>query len=989
MSDHSDLPFKAEYAKSGRAACKACKENISQNALRLAVMVQSPHFDGKMPNWFHYKCFWKRARPETEDEFHGFHTLRWDDQQKIKEKIAAASEDGGDVKGMVNVYNDYCAEYAKSSRSTCRGCEQKILKDLVRVSKKDYESQRSKMYGPQDLWYHLDCFVEKRDELGFRADLITERITGFGKLKQEDKDELLEKLGKGETKKRKVVDEKGAAGGKKVKKEETEEEKQLKEQSKLIWKCRDELKLHVANEAMKLMLQLNKQEIPSGETKLLDAMSDCLTFGALDPCPECKGGQLVYTPEGYKCTGNMTEWTKCMHITKKPSRRAFKVPPEFHDVDFLKACKYVKRERAFPTVTISAHVGPVSSSLDAVDGPSTSRPLEDLKFVIIVKAKGSQLTKDVQALGGAVVSKPDGKTAACISTKGEVDKLGKAMKDVKAADVQVVPEDFLTKLKGGASVAELITTLNIAPWGGEVDKRIGKRPVKSAPKSGMTKKDEERFTKSVPSTVKMTVKGGAAVDPESGLAETTHVLKEKGGDLYTAVLGLVDVARGTNSFYKLQALEGDSAKSYWLFRAWGRVGTTVGGNKVERCGSKASVIDKFKELYLDKTGNQWEARGDFKKKPNKFYPLEIDYGQEDESVKKLTVSGSKSKLAKSVQDLICLIFDVDQMKKAMMEFEIDMKKMPLGKLSKRQIESAYKVLTELQNLVTKKGTQTQFVDATNRFYTLIPHDFGMGKIKVLDTEDAIKNKTEMLDNLLEIEVAYSLLRGGDAGEDPIDSHYQKLKCALQPVDKKDANYKRMCDYVQNTHAATHQQYSLDVLDVFEVDREGEGQQFEPFKALHNRQLLWHGSRTTNYAGILSQGLRIAPPEAPVTGYMFGKGIYFADMVSKSANYCRTSKSDPTGILLLCEVALGNMHELTGASYVTKLPKGKHSTKGIGMTTPDPAGFHTTKDGLVIPMGPSSKADIAYSSLLYNEYIVYDVAQVKIKYLLKTKFSYKW
>jgi len=31
-------------------------------------------------------------------------------------------------------------------------------------------------------------------------------------------------------------------------------------------------------------------------------------------------------------------------------------------------------------------------------------------------------------------------------------------------------------------------------------------------------------------------------------------------------------------------------------------------------------------------------------------------------------------------------------------------------------------------------------------------------------------------------------------------------------------------------------------------------------------LLWHGSRTTNFAGILSQGLRIAPPEAPVVSY---------------------------------------------------------------------------------------------------------------------------
>jgi hypothetical protein len=27
-----------------------------------------------------------------------------------------------------------------------------------------------------------------------------------------------------------------------------------------------------------------------------------------------------------------------------------------------------------------------------------------------------------------------------------------------------------------------------------------------------------------------------------------------------------------------------------------------------------------------------------------------------------------------------------------------------------------------------------------------------------------------------------------------------------------------------------------------------------------RMLLWHGSRSTNFAGILKQGLRIAPPE---------------------------------------------------------------------------------------------------------------------------------
>lgn len=58
--------------------------------------------------------------------------------------------------------------------------------------------------------------------------------------------------------------------------------------------------------------------------------------------------------------------------------------------------------------------------------------------------------------------------------------------------------------------------------------------------------------------------------------------------------------------------------------------------------------------------------------------------------------------------------------------------------------------------------------------------------------------------------------------------------------------------------------------VFKIAREDEADRYAPFKDLHNRQLLWHGSRTTNFAGILSQGLRIAPPEAPVvkTKYNF-------------------------------------------------------------------------------------------------------------------------
>lgn len=81
-------------------------------------------------------------------------------------------------------------------------------------------------------------------------------------------------------------------------------------------------------------------------------------------------------------------------------------------------------------------------------------------------------------------------------------------------------------------------------------------------------------------------------------------------------------------------------------------------------------------------------------------------------------------------------------------------------------------------------------------------------------------------------------------------------------------------------------------------------------------------------------MRIAPPEAPVTGYMFGKGVYFADMVSKSASYCFTNKINNTGLMLLCEVALGGMNEKLYADYYANLlPDGKNSTKGVGKTAP--------------------------------------------------------
>jgi poly [ADP-ribose] polymerase len=106
-------------------------------------------------------------------------------------------------------------------------------------------------------------------------------------------------------------------------------------------------------------------------------------------------------------------------------------------------------------------------------------------------------------------------------------------------------------------------------------------------------------------------------------------------------------------------------------------------------------------------------------------------------------------------------------------------------------------------------------------------------------------------------------------------------------------------------------------------------------------------------------------------YMFGKGVYFADCVSKSANYCFASQHDysSVGCMLLCEVALGNPRELLQSDYnADRLPANAHSTKGVGRTQPDPSGAVVLPDGVKVPCGKVQDVQVPGSALQYNEYI---------------------
>ncbi|CAD8213999.1 unnamed protein product [Paramecium octaurelia] len=469
------------------------------------------------------------------------------------------------------------------------------------------------------------------------------------------------------------------------------------------------------------------------------------------------------------------------------------------------------------------------------------------------------------------------------------------------------------------------------------------------------------------------VKGRVAVD-ECFIYKADYHVYEINNKIYDSLLNQTNIAQGNNNnkFYIAQILESDNQPfKYYFFTRWGRVGQK--GQHAAKQLSLQSCIEEYENKIYEKT-----VTGDYKM-------LEKFLIKQNSELSNDLAHYEKSKLQNEIKDLLKLIYDVKMMDKQMMEIGYDSSRMPLGKLGNQTIKKGYSLLKKIAEAInetklTKPKKKCLLESLSSDFYSYIPHNNGYSKLKSLDTNQDIKEKLEMLASLEAIEIATSLIQNESGNL--FDNYYLKLNSAIKLVDTDSEDYELIQKYVDNTHGSTHSSYNLKILEIFKIKRKGEK---DKFKNVGNRMLLWHGSRLTNFVGIISQGLRIAPPEAPCTGYMFGKGVYFADSVSKSANYCCTSPSNPVGLILLCDVALGKWQERTEADYeASNLEPDCQSTKGIGKMAPDET---VEFQDMKVPIGILEDQQLK-SDLMYNEYIVYNVDQVRIKYLVKLEFLYK-
>lgn len=220
---------------------------------------------------------------------------------------------------------------------------------------------------------------------------------------------------------------------------------------------------------------------------------------------------------------------------------------------------------------------------------------------------------------------------------------------------------------------------------------------------------------------------------------------------YDCTLNQTNISANNNKFYIIQLIEHGGTYSTW--NRWGRVGE-VGQSKLLPFTSLEAAKKDFEKKFWEKTKNRWAARDNFVAQPGKYTLIEVQPGAGQEVALRVDGAGDEKvskrrvlpcALDETTQKLVALIFSSDMFRHAMQAMNIDVKKMPLGKLSKQQIARGFEALEELEAALREQPrSMSRLEELSSRFYTIVPHNFGRARPPPIDSPELLRAKKDML-----------------------------------------------------------------------------------------------------------------------------------------------------------------------------------------------------------------------------------------------------
>lgn len=502
-------------------------------------------------------------------------------------------------------------------------------------------------------------------------------------------------------------------------------------------------------------------------------------------------------------------------------------------------------------------------------------------------------------------------------------------------------------------------------------------------------------------------KRGSVKDPAANMDEIDALFSEWEPYFpFVCKLTLDDIGVEQNikKIYQIQILK-DKGGLYGLFCKWSNVAGKFdySMNKTESC---EEAVNNFKEKFFEKTFNQWDARDTFRIYPGSYMwignykdqranQMDIEHNPIRDQLKEkiklvfLRMRTQISSLPKGISGLLVAIFDMEEAQEIMDNYSINKTRLTMLDIEVKMLLQAFKILSDIEyQIFSPQRKRQKIFELSSEFNELIPQTYKMAQNQMIDEAAKLRSATRLVKSLMGIQAMTSLIKSLEyteaSTENPLDQIYRKMNCRITPLDAGNSLVYDTILKMTSSHAANHQSMKIEVLEVFQIEKEGEIQAFWPFRHM-KRRMLWFGAPSSKIIECLEQGIKQLKSESPGSTDFFGRGHYFTDVFSKAVKGCGHEHGQRTGYLLLCDVAVGKEYCMENAKVFPKAPKGHHSIRGAGK-------FQCTQEGQIdgssCSIGVPEKEELwKDSTFVLNEFAVFDDSQIKMSFLVKVGINY--
>ncbi|KAJ5851082.1 hypothetical protein N7455_010938 [Penicillium solitum] len=417
-------------------------------------------------------------------------------------------------------------------------------------------------------------------------------------------------------------------------------------------------------------------------------------------------------------------------------------------------------------------------------------------------------------------------------------------------------------------------------------------------------------------------------------SDTVSVYQDDAGLIWDATLvktnGEKQVAVG-----RIQLLQVHGKSQ--MFHTWDlqyQFGSSGESDVIRNSGSLDSAKRTFKAKFKLFSHLAWEDRNDIPRSNGWFY-LEVHHREAP------IFTSEISPLPASVENVLKIIFTSGNLKNYVHFLTRYGRSVLLGTtVDKKKLLVGIAVLGKLMELTNPELLPGGHSKAKKRLCEIYESLILTG-MTISAANDTVRQELESLDLLLKLHDASEIL----------EKNSQSSSLAMGQI-------------------------SQEIMGIFCLERPGEAERFaqwekENLASIGDRRLLWHGSMSSNFAGILSQGLR-GDGIVSTDGKHFVPGVFFADISTKSAGYCRQKGE---ALMLLCEVELGK------ASAVSD----RHGGRTFHKRWRDAGYIHPDFKGTQVPDVDAGTATLNdYPGLYHSEYVAKSPAQIRQRYLFHVK-----